>query len=346
MKDVLGGKGAGLAEMTNLGIPVPPGFTIASSLCITYLETRQFPPWLRPQVETSARSGSRRPPAGSSAARSNPLLVSVRSGAAVSMPGMMETILNLGLNDETVAGLATAERQRRRSPGTPTAASSRCTARSSSTCPRRRSRSGSTERRKRLKVSRDIDLPVAEIQGAGRGVQGADRARRPGKPFPDEPMEQLWGAIAAVFESWNTRRAIDYRKLHDIPDTMGTAVNVVTMVFGNLGEDSGTGVAFTRDPSTGEKGALRRVPAQRPGRGRGLRHPRRRSRSPGSATRCRRPSPSWSGWPGPWSGTSATCRTWSSPSSAASCTCCRPAAAQRTGHAAVRIAVRDGGRRS
>ena len=159
-----------------------------------------------------------------------------------------------------------------------------------------------------------------------------------GRPFPDDPMEQLWGAIAAVFESWNTRRAIDYRKLHDIPDAMGTAVNIVTMVFGNLGDDSGTGVAFTRDPSTGERRLYGEylINAQGEDVVSGARHVEQIVRAQGR--RCRRRTPSWTGSRGCWSGTSATCRTWSSPSSAASSTCCRPGAASAPGQAAVRIA--------
>ena len=248
MKEILGGKGAALAEMTNLGIPVPPGFTISSTLCQTYLETGQFPPRLRAQVETSLQrleAATGRQFGG----QEEPLLVSVRSGAAVSMPGMMETILNLGLNDPTVAGL---EAQC----GSPQSAwdSYRrfvqmygCVV---DGLPRK-SFDDILERHKaEAGVERDIDLPpealkalVAEFK---RHVE-----QHTGQPFPDDPMEQLWGAIAGVFKSWNTKRAIDYRKLHDIPDALGTAVNVVTMVFGNLGETSGTGVAFTRDPSTG-----------------------------------------------------------------------------------------------
>ncbi|HSB53385.1 MAG TPA: pyruvate, phosphate dikinase, partial [Gemmatimonadales bacterium] len=249
MKDVLGGKGAGLAEMTNLGIPVPPGFTIAASLCITYLETRQFPPWLRAQVETSLQrieAATNRHFGG----KERPLLVSVRSGAAVSMPGMMETILNLGLNDTTVEGL-TAE-----SKNAQFAYDSyrRFVAMYSAVVfdlPKGPFEHLLEERKKKAKVERDIDLPADQMKALVADFK-AHVLKETGKPFPDDPMEQLWGAIAAVFESWNTRRAIDYRKLHDIPDTMGTAVNIVTMVFGNLGEDSGTGVAFTRDPSTGE----------------------------------------------------------------------------------------------
>jgi pyruvate,orthophosphate dikinase len=249
MKDVLGGKGAGLAEMTNLGIPVPPGFTIATNICITYLETRQFPPWLRSQVETSLQ----RLEAATSrhfGGKQNPLLVSVRSGAPVSMPGMMDTILNLGLNDTTVEGL-TAESGNAQFAWD----SYRRFVQMYSTVvldlPKAGFEKMLDERKKKAGVKRDIDLSAKDMK-ALVGEFKAHAQKTSGRPFPDDPMEQLWGAIAAVFESWNTRRAIDYRKLHDLPDTMGTGVNVVTMVFGNLGEDSGTGVAFTRDPSTGE----------------------------------------------------------------------------------------------
>ncbi len=250
MKDVLGGKGAGLAEMTNLGIPVPPGVTIAASLCITYLETRQFPPWLRSQVETSLQrleAAANRHFGG----KERPLLVSVRSGAAVSMPGMMETILNLGLNDTTVEGL------RKESNNAQFAWDSyRRFVAMYAAVVFDMSKAGFEQlleaRKQKAKVQRDIDLPAEQMQALVQDFK-AHVLKETGKPFPDDPIEQLWGAIAAVFESWNTRRAIDYRKLHDIPDSMGTAVNIVTMVFGNLGEDSGTGVAFTRDPSTGER---------------------------------------------------------------------------------------------
>ena len=250
MKEVLGGKGAGLAEMTTIGIPVPPGFTIASSLCLHYLESRQFPKRLRVEVEntlqrletvTGKHFGD----------GDNPLLVSVRSGAAVSMPGMMETILNLGLNDVTVEGLA-------RQSGNPGFAwdSYRRFVQMYGTVvfdrPKKPFEQITEEQRHACGVERDIDLPLEAIQALVRRFKEQIR-KDSGREFPDDPMRQLWGAIAAVFESWNTRRAIDYRKLHDIPDSMGTAVNVVAMVFGNLGEDSGTGVTFSRNPSTGEK---------------------------------------------------------------------------------------------
>jgi pyruvate, orthophosphate dikinase len=250
MKDVLGGKGAGLAEMTTIGIPVPPGFTIASSLCLSYLDSHQFPKRLQVQAENAlhrveAATGKH------FGDGDNPLLVSVRSGAAVSMPGMMETILNLGLNDVTVAGLT-------RQSGNPRFAwdSYRRFVQMYGgvvfDLSRKPFEQMLEEHRQRCGVERDIDLPVEEIQALVRRFKQHVRAES-GREFPSDPMDQLWGAIAAVFESWNTRRAIDYRKLHDIPDSMGTAVNVVAMVFGNIGEDSGTGVAFSRDPSTGER---------------------------------------------------------------------------------------------
>ena len=250
MKDVLGGKGAGLAEMTNLGIPVPPGFTIASSLCQTYLETSSFPPRLRHQVETALQrleAATGRQFGGGA----NPLLVSVRSGAAVSMPGMMETILNLGLNDHTVEGLT----RQSNNPRFAFDSYRRFVQMYGSVVfdlPKQPFEHLLEQRKNACKVARDIDLPVEELAALTHDYKALCR-KETGKEFPDDPMDQLWGAIAAVFESWNTRRAIDYRKMHDIPDSMGTAVNVVTMVFGNMGEDSGTGVAFTRDPSTGER---------------------------------------------------------------------------------------------
>ena len=250
MKDVLGGKGAGLAEMTNLGIPVPPGFTIASSLCQTYLETASFPPRLRHQVETALQrleAATGRQFGGSA----NPLLVSVRSGAAVSMPGMMETILNLGLNDHTVEGLT----RQSNNPRFAFDSYRRFVQMYGSVVfglPKQPFEHLLEERKKSCKAAKDSDLPVEEMAALTHEYKALCQ-KETGKEFPDDPMAQLWGAIAAVFESWNTRRAIDYRKMHDIPDSMGTAVNIVTMVFGNMGEDSGTGVAFTRDPSTGER---------------------------------------------------------------------------------------------
>ena len=250
MKDVLGGKGAGLAEMTTIGIPVPPGFTIASSLCLHYLESQQFPKRLQVQVENAlqrleAATGKH------FGDGDNPLLVSVRSGAAVSMPGMMETILNLGLNDVTVEGLA----QQSGNPSFAWDSYRRFVQMYGSVVfdlSRKPFEQMLEEHRQQCGVERDIDLPVEEMQAMVQRFKDHVRAET-GREFPSNPLDQLWGAIAAVFESWNTRRAMDYRKLHDIPDSMGTAVNVVAMVFGNLGEDSGTGVTFSRNPSTGER---------------------------------------------------------------------------------------------
>jgi pyruvate, orthophosphate dikinase len=250
MKAVLGGKGANLAEMTNLGVPVPPGFTIASGVCIDYLRTGGFPPALRDEVaEYMARLEETTERGFGSA--SNPLLVSVRSGAAVSMPGMMETILNLGLNNVTVLGLA-------RQSGN--------------------ARFAYDSYRRFIQMYGDVVLGVPNhqfeqllqakrlVSGARSDAELGEEALRnlveeykslvraaTGSEFPMNPMDQLWGAIEAVWRSWTLKKAVDYRKVNNIPDTLGTGVNVVAMVFGNMGDDSGTGVAFTRDPSTGER---------------------------------------------------------------------------------------------
>ncbi len=248
MKDLLGGKGAGLAEMTNIGIPVPPGFTIASSICIAYLESRQFPPRLLQQVE-SALQRLEAATGRNFGGADDPLLVSVRSGAAVSMPGMMETILNLGLNDETVEGLA----KKSNNHGFAWDSYRRFVQMYGGVVydlPKAPFEEMLARRKQNAGVERDIDLPASELKALVQEFKAHITAAT-GKPFPDRPLDQLWGAIEAVFESWHTKRAIDYRRLHDIPDSMGTAVNIVAMVYGNLGEGSGTGVAFTRDPSTG-----------------------------------------------------------------------------------------------
>ena len=217
MKDVLGGKGAGLAEMTTIGIPVPPGFTIASSLCLSYLDSHQFPKRLQVQVENAlhrieAATGKHFGDGG------NPLLVSVRSGAAVSMPGMMETILNLGLNDVTVEGLT----RQSRNPQFAWDSYRRFVQMYGSVVfdlSRKPFEQILEEHRHRCKVERDIDLSVDELQAIVREFKQHVR-QETGREFPEDPLDQLWGAISAVFESWNTRRAIDYRKLHDIPDSM------------------------------------------------------------------------------------------------------------------------------
>jgi pyruvate,orthophosphate dikinase len=250
MKEILGGKGAGLAEMTNIGIPVPPGFTLSAALCTDWLQTRAMHPRLRPQVETAlqrveaATGRSFGDPA-------NPLLLSVRSGSAVSMPGMMETILNLGLNDAVARGLEAAS-------GDPRFAwdSYRRFVQMYGAVvyevPKARFEHALESRRQARGAARDIDLPPEDLRTLVAEFKAIIQSAT-GHPFPDDPMAQLWGAIAAVFESWNTRRAQDYRRLHGVPDTLGTAVNIQAMVFGNLSDDSGSGVAFTRNPSTGER---------------------------------------------------------------------------------------------
>jgi len=249
MRDILGGKGAGLAEMANLGLPVPPGFTISAKLCLTYLEQGTFPDELREEVDRHLKQLERVSKKQFGDPK-NPLLVSVRSGAAVSMPGMMETILNLGLNDATVEGLIAGSKNPRFA---------------YDSYRRFVQMYGDVvfdlgkepfaevleEFKQRRRVERDIDLPADDLAALVREFKAIIQAKR-GVPFPDDPFAQLWGAIEAVFKSWRTRRAQDYRKVNGIPDDLGTAVNVVAMVYGNMGDDSGTGVAFTRDCRTGE----------------------------------------------------------------------------------------------
>src|SRR5690242_17379211 len=249
-KNLLGGKGANLAEMASIGLPVPPGFTISTEMCTRYYEEGEsFPDSLRGEVAdgiahietvTGKRFGD----------TSDPLLVSVRSGARVSMPGMMDTVLNLGLNDETVQGLLKASGD---------------------------ARFAWDSYRRFIQMYGSVVLGVEhhrfeEIIETAKMDAGAteDTALTPddwqrvvaeykdmvqserGEPFPMDPWRQLWGAIGAVFGSWMNPRANTYRRLHDIPADWGTAVSVQAMVFGNMGEDCATGVCFTRDPSTGE----------------------------------------------------------------------------------------------
>jgi pyruvate,orthophosphate dikinase len=249
MRDLLGGKGAGVAEMTNAGVPVPPGFTITTEACNAYYASgEQFPSGMWEQAlealkDIEAQTGRK------FGDPTNPLLVSVRSGAKFSMPGMMDTVLNLGLNKQTLEGIA-------RQTGNP--------------------RFAQDAYRRFIQLFGKIVLGVEgekfedhleEVKGHGKRLDTdlsekelADIAERfkkiirdeKGIEFPEDPMEQLRTAIAAVFDSWNGRRARDYRRVNKIPDSLGTAVNVQSMVFGNMGDDSATGVAFTRNPSTGE----------------------------------------------------------------------------------------------
>jgi len=254
MKDVLGGKGANLAEMTNVGIPVPPGFTLSTTLCIRYLADGRFPDDLRSEVQAALRRVEQS--TGKRFGGDPPLLLSVRSGAKMSMPGMMDTILNLGLNDATAEALA------RRSGNQRFAYDSyrRLVQMYGDVVFGIEGPDGQDlfeDALARLKaqrqVGRDIDLSAEDLRQLAARFKEIVR-QEAGCPFPDDPWQQLWGAIEAVFKSWQTKRAVDYRRVHRIPDDLGTAVNVMAMVFGNLGEHCATGVAFTRNPSTGEPG--------------------------------------------------------------------------------------------
>ncbi|KIZ47938.1 MULTISPECIES: pyruvate, phosphate dikinase [Rhodopseudomonas] len=250
MRDLLGGKGANLAEMANLGLPVPPGFTIPTSVCTYfYANEKTYPKELKTQVEKALAHVGKLTGKGFGDAK-NPLLVSVRSGGRASMPGMMDTVLNLGLNDVTVEALAAKSGDRR---------------------------FAYDSYRRFITMYADVVMgfehhhfeEILDTFKDGKGytldtdltgdewveMVGAYKEalmRETGEEFPQDPHAQLWGAVGAVFSSWMNARAVTYRKLHDIPESWGTAVNVQAMVFGNMGETSATGVAFTRNPSTGE----------------------------------------------------------------------------------------------
>ncbi|MGC1891001.1 MAG: pyruvate, phosphate dikinase [Stellaceae bacterium] len=249
MKNLLGGKGAGLAEMSNLGLPVPPGFTITTEVCTYfYAHEKSYPTDLRDQVADglAALEGSLGARFGDA---NNPLLVSVRSGARVSMPGMMDTVLNLGLNDQAVIGLARKSGDERFA---------------YDSYRRFIQMYGQVvlgidhhhfeelieNHKLETGASLDTDLSAEDWRIVVSGFKDVV-CQEHGQPFPQDPNEQLWGAIGAVFGSWMNPRAVTYRRLHDIPADWGTAVNVQAMVFGNMGPDCATGVAFTRDPSTG-----------------------------------------------------------------------------------------------
>jgi pyruvate,orthophosphate dikinase len=260
MKDLLGGKGANLAEMTNLGLPVPPGFTITAEACKAYLSTGVEPAGLAEQIAThlaalEAEMGKRLGEPG------DPLLVSVRSGAKFSMPGMMETVLNVGLNDASVEGLA------RQAAAAGPAGSTGADRFAWDSYRRLIQMFGKTvcdvpgeefehalDAAKRGKgTTNDLDLDAGDLRGLVEAYKTIF-SKHTGRDFPQDPREQLDLAIRAVFESWNSERAVVYRRQERIPADLGTAVNVVAMVFGNLGPDSGTGVAFTRDPASGAQG--------------------------------------------------------------------------------------------
>ena len=251
MRDLLGGKGAGVAEMTRAGLPVPPGFTITTEACNAfYARGGKFPEGLWEQVEKSLRVVEKTTGKGFGDPR-NPLLVSVRSGAKFSMPGMMDTVLNLGLNARTLEGMAALTKDRRFALD----AQRRFIQLFSKIVlgidgQRFEDALGAIKKRKKAKTDADLTAPaLEELIAEYRAI--VKRHSRSG--FPEDPVEQLRAAIGAVFESWNNKRAIDYRNYNRIPHDLGTAVNVQSMVFGNMGDDSGTGVAFTRDPSTGER---------------------------------------------------------------------------------------------
>ncbi len=251
MRNLLGGKGAGLAEMASLGLPVPPGFTITTDVCTYYYEhNKTYPKELKAQVE-KALANVGRITGKTFGDKSNPLLVSVRSGARASMPGMMDTVLNLGLNDETVEALAKKSGDRRFAYDSYRRFITMYSDvvlgiehhRFEELLDRHKEQEGYT-----LDTELNADDWETLIEQYKKRVQ-----EERGEPFPQDPHAQLWGAIGAVFGSWMNQRAITYRKLHNIPESWGTAVNVQAMVFGNMGETSATGVAFTRNPSTGEK---------------------------------------------------------------------------------------------
>src|SRR3989441_7892906 len=251
MRDLLGGKGAGVAEMTRAGLPVPPGFTITTEACNAYYASgKRFPDGMWEQAIEALHHVEEK--AGKKVGDvKNPLLVSVRSGAKFSMPGMMDTVLNLGLNPQTLEGLARLTNDRR----------------FALDAYRRfiqmfgkivlgieaeKFEKRLEHAKERAKVKTDPELKPEQLEKLVKEFKDII-LKESGKPFPDEPQEQLRAAIEAVFSSWNNKRAIDYRNFNKIPHDLGTAVNVQSMVFGNMGNDSGTGVAFTRNPSTGDE---------------------------------------------------------------------------------------------
>lgn len=251
MRDILGGKGANLAEMTSLGLPVPPGFTISTEICSAFYAMGEKIPSAVTQDIEKALARMEQILGKRFGDVSNPLLVSVRSGARASMPGMMDTILNLGLNDQTVEGLTKAANNPRFAWD-----SYRRFVQMYSDVVMGMNSSVLEVILEDLKDSKGYKLDTEMTEADLKSLVTQFKRQifdSTGKQFPNDPKEQLWGAIAAVFKSWNTPRAKTYRSLQNIPESWGTAVNVQAMVFGNMGNDSATGVAFTRDPSTGEK---------------------------------------------------------------------------------------------
>src|SRR5262249_36729041 len=257
MRNLLGGKGANLAEMTNIGLPVPAGFTITTEVCTYYYgHDKKYPEELKSEVDRVLRRteecmGARFGDAG------NPLLVSCRSGARVSMPGMMDTVLNIGLNEKTLRGLIEKTKNERfgwdsyrrfvqmygdvvlgMKPESKTEIDP--------------FEEIMEELKKQRGVSLDTDLSASDLEELVKRFKKAVKTRT-GKDFPDDVRDQIWGAIGAVFGSWMNDRAMVYRRKYGIPQEWGTAASICSMVFGNMGNDCATGVAFTRDPATGEK---------------------------------------------------------------------------------------------
>jgi len=256
MKNLLGGKGANLAEMVNIGLPVPAGFTITTEVCTYFYDhNNKYPKELKKAVSDALKKVEKIMGA-KFGDKKNPLLLSVRSGARISMPGMMDTILNLGLNDVTVQGLI----EKTNNPRFAYDSYRRFVQMYGDVVlglqPEDKRELDPFEiiidkKKKAHGLEQDTELTAEHLKELVAEFKAAIK-KHSGKDFPQDPMEQLWGAIGAVFDSWNNERAIIYRKINNIPGEWGTAVNVMSMVFGNMGDDSGTGVAFTRDPATGE----------------------------------------------------------------------------------------------
>lgn len=323
VRALLGGKGANLAEMTRLGIPVPPGFTITTEACIAYLNHRGFPQGMWEETleslkgieaETGKRFGD----------RENPLLVSCRSGAKFSMPGMMDTVLNIGLNDETVRGLAQLTGDERFAYD----AYRRLVQMFGAVVlgiPDEPFEEIITGYRRKRGVEIDAELTAEDWRGITERFKEIikEETRR---DFPSDPIEQLRLATEAVFKSWSGKRAVDYRNAAGIPHDLGTAVNIQMMAFGNLGQDSGTGVCTTRNITTGEQ-VLEGdylINAQGEDVVAGIRRTKPIASSPGKCPGCtlrsRRPAVNWRS-------TTARSRTWSSPSNEGNCGSSRPATA-------------------
>ena len=325
MKDVLGGKGAGLAEMSRAGVPVPPGFTISTEVCNIYFQNKNSVPKEIGEEIAQALADLEKKMGKKLGDATDPLLVSVRSGAKFSMPGMMNTILNLGLNDKSVEGLA----------------KNSANPRFAYDCYRRFIQMFGEvaldidmhkfdhifdERKKKVKAKLDTDLSAEDLKVIIGDYQKLVK-KETGKPFPQDPREQLAMSRDAVFRSWWGKNAVTYRRMEKIPDEIGTAANVQAMVFGNLGDTSATGVGFHAQSLHRRTGILGRVPGERAGRGRGRGHSYAAadlgsgSVMPDAYRQLREILPPAS------KSIIATCRISSSPSKTASCSCCKRAMA-------------------